>query len=527
MILVPRKKIITVPFRQRGNIVGFVDPTPSPPVPPPQSANNYQLDTIGNANPGFASLTRLDVFWKQDGLRVWTGRQNATERQYDVSPAWGITGSPSDWTLDFETPSVSNFRSLWWSADGTVFSDIRRLPSTSITGVVYDQSATPFDFTVLGSNTSKSWTPTGGATPLDHLWSEDGTRLWIHCPIGITSPLCEFSVPIPFDMTSLVTAQVKSFDFAATPAGTGVNTFTFSPDGLILYVMVGQVLSSFDFGVAFDIDTLTNFLSGPTVPAANVTIPRGLTFRADTEDIFVAGDQNQRRCAFFRVTPPPPTGIIIVGAGVAYGQTAVAGDMVFTLPAHNAGDLLLLAHYLARSDDVNDFLLVSTPGWVELDAAERRVFSGSAMTQRVWTKIGDGVETQVTVNNQYVGGAAFSLACVAIDGVDAVEIFDPTPLTSHSKLQNNSANPTAVQLTTAFDNSVMFLFCGHSRTFATYAPPTGYSDDAKNSFSGATIYACSKKVTVAGLETPGPWNTTGVNAGADNLLMSVVLKPEP
>ena len=74
------------------------------------------------------------------------------------------------------------------------------------------------------------------------------------------------------------------------------------------------------------------------------------------------------------VAAAAPAGIV-VGAGVAYGQTAVNGDMVFTLPAHNNGDLLALAHYIARTDDLNDFVLVTTPGWVELAAAERRVFS--------------------------------------------------------------------------------------------------------------------------------------------------------
>ncbi len=224
------------------------------------------------------------------------------------------------------------------------------------------------------------------------------------------------------------------------------------------------------------------------------------------------------------VPPPPPPEGIIVGDGVAYGLTATAGDMVFTLPAHNNGDLLALAHYLARTDDVNDLTLVTTAGWVELDAAEHVVTSGTAMTQRVWTKFGDGAETEVTVNNGYVGGAGFALACVPISGVDPA-IFDVTPLAGHSRLQLNSSNPTAIQITTTVDGAVMLLFCGQGRTFDTYAPPAGYDDNANNSFSTATIYACSKKVVSAGLETPGPWNTTGVAISADNLLMSLTLLP--
>lgn len=514
MIFTPRKKIITSRFRQRGNIVSFAEP-----LTPPVDALGYFLNEIGNANPGGGSGTRLDVFWRQTGLQVWTAKQGGTIRQYDVSPAWSIVGSPSDWSLDFETAAIGDLRTIWWNANGTLFSHCRRVPATSFRITTFDQSATPFDITVLGASTTKQVDPTGGATPQDHFWSEDGLRLWVKS--GLDTRIDEYTVTVAFDASTIVNAQVKT---AVVPSN---DTVTFSPDGTKLYMMRSQILNSMDMSVPFDIDTLNNLSVGPSVPAANVTIPRGINFRADNEDIFVAGDQNQRRCAFFRVTPPPPTGVIVVGAGVAYGQVLGVGATVFTLPAHNAGDVLLLAHYIAKTDDVLDTVLVSTAGWVELAAAERRVFSGSASTQRVWTKIGDGVETQVTINNTGAGGSTFSLACVAIDGVDAVDIFDPTPLTSHSKLQNNSSNPTAVALTSAFDGQVMFLFCGHSRTFTTYAPPTGYADNAKNSFSGATIYACSKKVTVAGLETPGAWNTTGVNAGADNLLMSVMLKPEP
>ncbi len=219
---------------------------------------------------------------------------------------------------------------------------------------------------------------------------------------------------------------------------------------------------------------------------------------------------------------------IIAGAGVAYGLTLGAGATAFNLPSHNNGDLLALASYIARTDDVLDEVLVSTAGWIELAAAERRVFSGSALTQRVWTKFGDGVETEVEINNAGGAGNGFALAVVPISGVDAA-IFDVTPLTSHSKLQNNSSNPTAIALTTTVDGAVMLLFCGHASTspFTTYAPPTGYTDLAKNTFTTATVYACSKKVSLAGLETPGPWNTTGVAATADNLLMSLTLTPAP
>ena len=88
-----------------------------PPIGIPGEASEYFLDEISNANPGFASGTRLDVFWIQDGTRLWSARQGGTIRQYDVSPAWGIDSG--DWTLTFTSGAQpDNNRSIWWSPDG-------------------------------------------------------------------------------------------------------------------------------------------------------------------------------------------------------------------------------------------------------------------------------------------------------------------------------------------------------------------------------------------------------------------------
>lgn len=272
-----------------GSIVG----PPGGAVIPSEPASDYLTDEISNANPGLSSGTRLDCFWSQDGLKVWTGRQNSTMRQYDVSPAWGIQSG--DWTLDFETGAISNFRSLWWSPDGTVFAHCQRIPSTSMRVTTFDQSATPFDFTVFGASTTDGWTPTGGITPQDIIFSPDGKRLWVQGPIGVTAPILEFELTVGYDMTTLNRVQIKSF----TPVGT--NTLGFSEDGTKLYMMIGSVLNSYDMTIPFDIDTLTNLVAGPSVLASDVQFPRGLTYREDNGDIFVAGDQNARKAAWFRI----------------------------------------------------------------------------------------------------------------------------------------------------------------------------------------------------------------------------------
>ncbi len=268
------------------------------PVAP--AADEYIEDEISaGANPGVGSGTRIDVTWSQDGLRVWDlgidGSPTAARRQYSVSPAWGIDFG--DWTLNFTSAAGSNNnRSHWWSPDGTIYSLCVRVPSTSLAISTFDQSATPFDFTVLGAATGKNWSPPGGTTPGDHVWSDDGLRLWVSSGLG--ARLDEFAATVPYDMTTVASTPVKSF----TPFSE--NTFGFSNDGTKLYFVSSQLLRSYEMGIPFDIETLSNLVTGPLITAFRVSIPRGLTFRNDNTDIVVAGDQGSRRLAFLRVPTP-------------------------------------------------------------------------------------------------------------------------------------------------------------------------------------------------------------------------------
>ena len=85
------------------------------PVAP--AADEYILDEASAlGNPGVNTGTRLDTYWRQDGLKVWSifidGIPTAAQRQFDVSPAWGIDSG--EWTLDFTSGAGSNNnRSIW------------------------------------------------------------------------------------------------------------------------------------------------------------------------------------------------------------------------------------------------------------------------------------------------------------------------------------------------------------------------------------------------------------------------------
>lgn len=266
-----------------------------------QGAPAYGLtqDEISAGDPGGAGTPRLDMQWKQDGTRVFTCHQDNEIAQNDVSPAWSI--QVGDWTNLVTTANFNNLRSIWWSADGSRLSRMIRIPSFNMNVTVYDQSATPFDLTVLGSSTSKTFpvTPALSGGPADHIWSADGLTIWVQYNAAPRA-LYEFSATVAFDASTIVTPQNKSFDLSVD-ANFAIETIAFSADGTFLYAMDGQFLVSWDLTTPYDISTATNFQTGPQVPAVNLSIARGLDYRNDTGDISVQGDQNQRRAAWFRI----------------------------------------------------------------------------------------------------------------------------------------------------------------------------------------------------------------------------------
>jgi hypothetical protein len=261
------------------------------------NATTYIEDEISAGNPGGGAF-RLDIFWKPDGTKLWAGRQDLDVSEYDVDPPWGI--QPGDWSLVITVGGFTNFRSVWWSPDGRYFGWGRRLSSVFRIHI-NDQIANPWSIAAFGPQTSKTISvPPSGGSMLDHIWSADGKTVWIHTAVGVTARFLEFTVPVAWDPASIV-GNTPSAELDLVPdAGTATRTEAFSADGSKLYAMVSQDLSSWDLSTPFDITTQSNFQTGPSVNIV-VGIPRGLNYRDDNGDIFVEGDQNALRAAWFRI----------------------------------------------------------------------------------------------------------------------------------------------------------------------------------------------------------------------------------
>jgi hypothetical protein len=222
---------------------------------------------------------RVGVFWKDDGLRVWTVRDSSNRcDQHDVSPAWSIV--PGTWTN--RVSDITNFgdpRAVWLPPDGT------KIIYLTGSGVLFQfPLSTPFDLSTIGAQTNKFI----GSGHQDMYFSVDGLTVWVYQ--SSTNTLKEFAMTIAFDVTTLNVIPVATFVLTADISL--INSFRFSANGKILYA-IGQpssgTLVQWTLTTAFDITTAGSFVQG--IAVTQVAIPRGLTRRETDGCLFVFGDQ--------------------------------------------------------------------------------------------------------------------------------------------------------------------------------------------------------------------------------------------
>lgn len=257
-----------------------------------------QLQVQPNPEP-ISGLFRFDWFFRPDGTQAWTWRDGSSSatsfRQYNVSPAWSL--APGSWTaVTDKLLGGSLARTFEWNDDGTIltmlsrwFSSFRRLDS-------FDQSATPYDVTVLGAATGFTGFP---GNEFNMHWKPGGLVIYISKLGGIIDA---FSLTIPYDISTINLTPIQTFD-STVDAGSRSLNMAFSTDGTRWYsVTSAGLLCQWDCSTPFDVSTSGSFLTGVNVNLpTGIQIPRGLLVRPDTGDIYLEGDQgasNQRTKIF-------------------------------------------------------------------------------------------------------------------------------------------------------------------------------------------------------------------------------------
>ena len=201
-----------------------------------------------------------------------------------MSPAWGLAAG--NWT-NFGSPVLiagGNARSFEWSPDGTVLLTSQRWFSSFYRLVSYDQSATPFDSSVLGA--AKAFTNI--ISPIFNMrWKPDGTEV----TLDSTGVYRTYSCPTPFDINTIVVPHIRFFD--SQPDAGVRNNLAFSADGTKLYSTTsGNLLCEWTLSTPYDISTAGSFVTGVNVSLPQtLAIPRGMIVRPSTGDIFIEGDQ--------------------------------------------------------------------------------------------------------------------------------------------------------------------------------------------------------------------------------------------
>lgn len=270
--------------------------TPIVPVSP-QMANQYFVKQSAGNPENLSGLNRYDWFISPDGTHAYTRRDGSSDfssfRQYAVDPPWSIT--PGDWTFEIsQLIGGSNTRTFEWSRDGNYLLTLDRWFSSNYRLINFDQSASPFDATVLGSTTVGTNIATSS---FQVRWRPDGLMVFI---TNSAQFLTAQTVNVAFDASTLVTSPVATFDFSVDAGIGALNSFCFSADGMVLYGSTStNFLCSWDLSAPYDISSPSNFATGPSLNLpTTLANPRGALYRWDTGDIFWERDQSTQnvRC---------------------------------------------------------------------------------------------------------------------------------------------------------------------------------------------------------------------------------------
>ena len=352
-----------------GSIVGPPGGVTPPPIVDAISIAFYaQCDFEPNPEQISGGI-RLDVRWSPDGTRAISARDSSNRFDaHDVSPAFGI--APGEWT-NRTNVSFTDPRWIWWKPDGL------RLFAQQGGGTIFQSDTTiPFDIVSLVGAGSDFI-----GNRLDGYISEDGLTLWLLN--AATNNIDEHAFGTAFDITTLVFAPTQSFNMTADIGATAPRSFTFSDDGLFLYIITGTGspgnLGSWPLSVAFDISTTGAFVLGVSIgDVPTMSIPRGLNYRPTDGALYVFGDQGVggQRVKLFCPTPDPD---ITDYSFATAGTFTISGNNHLTPIFNIAGDRV----YFSRSTSVETWQYnMSTPGDMSTISFELTHSWGTTQFQR-------------------------------------------------------------------------------------------------------------------------------------------------
>ena len=252
-----------------------------------QYTNSFTVNTtFGSLIKNFVGVNTTIRFFKFNptGTRVHFRRGQTGQLAYkDLSTAFDIGSLDDTYINQTISGTQTSFASadMEWNGDGTkvIFSDT----TTSVIGSKHQRFtqfdlSTPYDITTIGSTPSFNYdivadvTSAFDATTANNFeitsfkWNADGTKMIIF-QSSFEDMLYEFSVSVPYDITSTKTWNTTKFDvdiFTRIDGSSSlISRVDFNDSGTSLYVIDGRTLNNgertyrLNLNPAFDLSTLT------------------------------------------------------------------------------------------------------------------------------------------------------------------------------------------------------------------------------------------------------------------------------
>mgnify|MGYP001604268791 CR=1 FL=1 len=206
--------------------------------------------------------------------------------------------------------------------------------------------------------------------------------------------------------------------------------------------------------------------------------------------------------------------ISFIGSDV--GSAANGADVTIQLPAHLAGDLIIVAYAIGDNDGVNFTMAIASPtGYTKV----ADLFADDAQDANLgvfWKIAATNNETNPVVDG--LGGADAAVAGVVMvfRGVDQTTPMDVTPTTATGINTMHPDPPSLDHLNPAGVWTVIAGAAGHTLTTGSFTFPTGYTvnkvDRAQDDTSDVTV-GLGYNTAPADPENPGVMT----HAGADSV----------
>ncbi len=223
-----------------------------------------------------------DIEWNNNGTKMYiTGDVSNSIHQYSVSTPFDITSTV---TLDGSFSVASQETSptaMAWNSNGT-----KVYITGTISNNVHQYSvSTPFDVSSTVALGGSFNFENEDSFPAGMTWNNNGTKMYITGDVSVS--IHQYSVSTPFDVSSTVTLDGS---FSVAPQDGSPKDMAWNNDGTKVYIIgiVSDSMFQYSVSIPFDITSTVTFDGSFSVVSQDIT-PIGITWNTDGTKVYMLG----------------------------------------------------------------------------------------------------------------------------------------------------------------------------------------------------------------------------------------------